>query len=162
MAIPPTNHFKNIRTMGKYFLIGIVCTLGVLAAIVLVTIIIAFIKRVNDKMDSRKSKAKTVLGDRETYLKRQMFEELAYIKKYKKQLEQGEWPSEMDRKFEYDKPKSRELVCEITSDGLIFKRRKRFLRLKESFKNTQKKDDKAKEPKTEDANNKKDNDNNKQ
>ena len=156
-AIPPTNHLKRIRTMEKYFLIGIACTLGVVAVIGVAIIIIGIIRRISDNMDSRESKAKTVLGDRETYLKRQMFEELSYIKKYQKQLEKGEWPSEMNKKFEYEESKNKGYVCEVTEEGIVIKPRKRFLRLKECFKHNKKKDAKAKEQQAEDVNNKKDN-----
>jgi hypothetical protein len=114
------------------------------------------IKRATEKKEAREKKAKTVLEDRDIYLKKQMFEELSYIEKYKKELQQGEWPREMDEKFEYNEPKSKDFIFEISADGFIFKRRKRFLKLKECFKNKQQPKDDPKEVK------KKDNDNDKQ
>ena len=148
--------------MGKIFLIGVICTLSVAAVIGVIAFIAKVAKSISNKRESNKRKAKTVLSDRETYLKKQMYEELAYIEKYKKQLEQGEWPSEMDKKFEYEESKNKGYVCEVTEEGIVIKPRKRFLRLKECFKQTKKKDDKAKKQQAEDVNNKKDNDNNKQ
>nr|MCR5454115.1 hypothetical protein [Bacteroidales bacterium] len=89
---------------------------------------------------------KTILDDRNIYLKNQMFEELAYIEKYKKDLEQGKWPREMNQKFEYDEPESKEFICELTEDGFFIKHKKRFLRLKECFKKKkQSNNDKGKE-----------------
>lgn len=136
--------------MGTDILKGISLTIGALIAIVSIVLLGVIIKRISDEVSGRKRKAKTVLGDRETYLKKQMFEELVYIEKYKKELEQGKWPPEMDKKFEYAEPKSQEFICEITEFGLLFKPKKRFLRLKECFKNKQQPKDDNKDVKKKD------------
>lgn len=142
--------------MGADILKGISLTIGALIAIAGIGLLGAIIKRISDEVSGRKRKAKTVLGDRETYIKKQMFEELVYIEKYKKELEQGEWPTEMDKKFEYSEPKSKEIICEITEEGLRLRPKRRFLRLKECFRKKQQPKDDTKEVK------KKDNDNTKQ
>ena len=142
--------------MGDTFLTSFVGTFGVLVAIGVIVGIGMLIKRATEKKEAREKKAKTVLEDRDIYLKKQMFEELSYIEKYKKELQQGEWPREMDEKFEYNEPKSKDFIFEISADGFIFKRRKRFLKLKECFRKKQQPKDDTKEVK------KKDNDNDKQ
>jgi nitrogen fixation-related uncharacterized protein len=150
--------------MEKYILIGIACTIGVVIAVGAIIFLIGVIRRIYEEMESRERKAETILGDRETYLKREMFEELAYIEKYKKELEQGKWPREMNQKFEYAEPKSKGFICEVSEEGLIFKPRKRFLKLKDCFKQKQKPNEKekGKQPDPKNGENKKDNDNNKQ
>nr|MCR5454499.1 hypothetical protein [Bacteroidales bacterium] len=90
--------------MLKYIVMGFACTVGVVLVGVVAACVIMLFKRISDEIDSRERKAKTILDDRNIYLKNQMFEELAYIEKYKKDLEQGKWPREMNQKFEYDEP----------------------------------------------------------
>ena len=67
--------------MGADILKGISLTIGALIAIAGIGLLGAIIKRISDEVSGRKRKAKTVLGDRETYIKKQMFEELVYIEK---------------------------------------------------------------------------------
>ena len=120
--------------MGEVIATSFWGTFGVLLAIGAIVAIILIFKKIIEVMEARERKAKTVLEDRETYLKNQMFEELAYIEKYKKELAQGKWPREMDQKFEYNEPKSKDFIFEISEDGFVFRRPRRFLRLKECFK----------------------------
>jgi len=144
--------------MIKYILIAFACVIGVALAAGLIVLVVTLIKKISQEMARREKKAKTVLGDREIYLKKQMFEELAYIEKYKKELEEGKWPREMNQKFEYDEPNSDDIICEVTENGFILRHKKRFLRLKECFKKKNNDVDKKKD----NDDDKKDNDNNKQ
>ena len=120
--------------MIKFAVIAFVCVIGGAVAVGLVALIIRLAEKISDDMDSREKKAKAILSDRDLYLKKQMFEELAYIKKYQKELEQGKWPSEMEKKFEYNEPASDVYVLEETDFGMIAKPKKRWLRLKDCFK----------------------------
>lgn len=143
-------------------IIAIACVFGVALAVGCIAFVISIARRISDEINSREKKAKTVLGDRDIYLKKQMFEELAYIEKYKKELEEGKWPREMNQKFEYDEPKSDDIICEITESGFLLKHKKRFLRLKESFKKKKGDNDKNKKNNKDKGDNKKDNDNKQQ
>ena len=118
----------------KIMITAFLCVMGGAIAIGLLTLAYRLILKIHDKMEAREKKAKTVLDDRDFYLKKQMFEELSYIKKYLKELEQGKWPSEMEEKFEYNEPESNVYVLEETEEGLFAKPKKRWLRLKDSFK----------------------------
>ena len=120
--------------MVKIMIIAFLCVIGAAIAVGLLTLIYRLIQKISDDMDDREKKAKTILSDRDLYLKKQMFEELVYIEKYKKELEQGKWPSEMEEKFEYNEPESNVYVLEETEEGLFAKPKKRWLRLKDSFK----------------------------
>jgi hypothetical protein len=115
-------------------IIAFLCVIGAAIAVGLLTLIYRLIQKISDDMDDREKKAKTILSDRDLYLKKQMFEELVYIEKYKKELEQGKWPREMEEKFEYNEPESNVYVLEETEEGLFAKPKKRWLRLKDSFK----------------------------
>lgn len=126
----------------KIMITAFLCVMGGAIAVGLLTLAYRLILKIHDKMEDREKKAKTVLDDRDFYLKKQKFEELSYIKKYLKELEQGKWPSEMEEKFEYNEPESNVYVLEETEEGLFAKPKKRWLRLKDSFKH--KKDDKNK------------------
>lgn len=128
--------------MFKIMFTAFLCVIGASFALLLVVLLYRLYLRICDEMEAREKKAKTVLDDRDFYLKKQMFEELSYIKKYLKELEQGKWPSEMEEKFEYNEPESNVYVLEETEEGLFAKPKKRWLRLKDSFKH--KKDDKNK------------------
>ena len=140
-------------------IIAFLCVIGAAIAVGLLTLIYRLIQKISDDMDDREKKAKTILGDRDLYLKKQMFEELVYIEKYKKELEQGKWPREMEEKFEYNEPESDVYVLEETETGTFIKPKKRWLRLKDCFKKKQG-DNKPKDDRKEVK--KKDNDNNKQ
>ena len=140
-------------------IIAFLCVIGAAIAVGLLTLIYRLIQKISDDMDDREKKAKTILSDRDLYLKKQMFEELVYIEKYKKELEQGKWPSEMEEKFEYNEPESDVYVLEETETGTFIKPKKRWLRLKDCFKKKQG-DNKPKDDRKEVK--KKDNDNNKQ
>lgn len=118
----------------KIMITAFLCVMGGAIAVGLLTLAYRLILKIHDKMEAREKKAKTVLDDRDFYLKKQMFEELSYIKKYLKELEQGKWPSEMEEKFEYNEPESNVYVLEETEEGLFAKPKKRWLRLKDSFK----------------------------
>ena len=145
--------------MFKIIIIAFLCVIGAAAALGVISLIYMACQKISNDRNSREKKAKTVLGDRDIYLKKQMFEELTYIEKYKKELEQGKWPREMEKKFEYNEPKTNEFICEITETGLLIKPKKRFLKLKDCFKKKQgdnQPKDNPKEVK------KKDNDKNKQ
>ncbi len=120
--------------MVKIMIIAFLCVIGAAIAVGLLTLIYRLIQKISDDMDDREKKAKTILSDRDLYLKKQMFEELVYIEKYKKELEQGKWPREMEEKFEYNEPESNVYVLEETEEGLFAKPKKRWLRLKDSFK----------------------------
>jgi hypothetical protein len=68
----------------------------------------------------------------------------------------------MEKKFEYNEPKTNEYICEVTESGLL-KKTKRFLKLKDCFK--KKKGDKQNDNQPKDNPKevkKKDNDNTKQ
>jgi hypothetical protein len=145
--------------MVKIMIIAFLCVIGAAIAVGLLTLIYRLIQKISDDMDDREKKAKTILGDRDLYLKKQMFEELVYIEKYKKELEQGKWPREMEEKFEYNEPESDVYVLEETETGTFIKPKKRWLRLKDCFKKKQG-DNKPKDDRKEVK--KKDNDNNKQ
>ncbi|MBQ5576535.1 MAG: hypothetical protein IIT37_10860 [Bacteroidales bacterium] len=140
-------------------IIAFLCVIGAAIAVGLLTLIYRLIQKISDDMDDREKKAKTILSDRDLYLKKQMFEELVYIEKYKKELEQGKWPREMEEKFEYNEPESDVYVLEETETGTFIKPKKRWLRLKDCFKKKQG-DNKPKDDRKEVK--KKDNDNNKQ
>ena len=143
--------------------IAFLCVMGAAAALGVISLIYKAFQKISNDKYSREKKAKTVLGDRDIYLKKQMFEELAYIEKYKKELEQGKWPREMEKKFEYNEPKTNEYICEFTESGLLIKPKKRFLKLKDCFK--KKKGDKQDDNQPKDNPKevkKKDNDNTKQ
>lgn len=140
-------------------IIAFLCVIGAAIAVGLLTLIYRLIQKISDDMEDREKKAKTILGDRDLYLKKQMFEELVYIEKYKKELEQGKWPREMEEKFEYNEPESDVYVLEETETGTFIKPKKRWLRLKDCFKKKQG-DNKPKDDRKEVK--KKDNDNNKQ
>ncbi len=145
--------------MVKIMIIAFLCVIGAAIAVGLLTLIYRLIQKISDDMDDREKKAKTILSDRDLYLKKQMFEELVYIEKYKKELEQGKWPREMEEKFEYNEPESDVYVLEETETGTFIKPKKRWLRLKDCFKKKQG-DNKPKDDRKEVK--KKDNDNNKQ
>ena len=145
--------------MVKIMIIAFLCVIGAAIAVGLLTLIYRLIQKISDDMEDREKKAKTILGDRDLYLKKQMFEELVYIEKYKKELEQGKWPREMEEKFEYNEPESDVYVLEETETGTFIKPKKRWLRLKDCFKKKQG-DNKPKDDRKEVK--KKDNDNNKQ
>lgn len=118
-------------------IIAFLCVIGAAIAVGLLTLIYRLIRKISDDMDDREKKAKTILSDRDLYLKKQMFEELVYIEKYKKELEQGKWPREMEEKFEYNEPESDVYVLEETETGTFIKPKKRWLRLKDCFKKKQ-------------------------
>lgn len=120
--------------MVKIMIIAFLCVIGAAIAVGLLTLIYRLIRKISDDMDDREKKAKTILSDRDLYLKKQMFEELVYIEKYKKELEQGKWPREMEEKFEYNEPESDVYVLEETETGTFIKPKKRWLRLKDCFK----------------------------
>lgn len=145
--------------MVKIMIIAFLCVIGAAIAVGLLTLIYRLIRKISDDMDDREKKAKTILSDRDLYLKKQMFEELVYIEKYKKELEQGKWPREMEEKFEYNEPESDVYVLEETETGTFIKPKKRWLRLKDCFKK-KKGDNKPKDDRKEVK--KKDYDNNKQ
>ena len=145
--------------MVKIMIIAFLCVIGAAIAVGLLTLIYRLIQKISDDMDDREKKAKTILSERDLYLKKQMFEELVYIEKYKKELEQGKWPREMEEKFEYNEPESDVYVLEETETGTFIKPKKRWLRLKDCFKKKQG-DNKPKDDRKEVK--KKDNDNNKQ
>ncbi len=145
--------------MFKIMFIAFLCVIGAAIALLVVVSLYKLYLSICDKMEDREKKAKTILGDRDLYLKKQMFEELVYIEKYKKELEQGKWPREMEEKFEYNEPESDVYVLEETETGTFIKPKKRWLRLKDCFKKKQG-DNKPKDDRKEVK--KKDNDNNKQ
>ncbi len=79
--------------MGDTFLTSFVGTFGVLVAIGVIVGIGMLIKRATEKKEAREKKAKTVLEDRDIYLKKQMFEELSYIENTKRNSNKANGPA---------------------------------------------------------------------
>ncbi len=130
--------------------------MGVALAAAAAFAIIRLIMLVVDEFSNSENKAKAVLDNREYYLKKEMYEELGYIKKYMTQLEKGEWPFEMNRKFEYMETKEKGWRLEETEDGLMLKAPKRLLKLKDKFKTKNKTKDEVETPKDDTPENKQD------
>lgn len=125
------------------FLAGIWGTLGVITIIALIVGIIALAEWFDKWKTKHENKPNMALGYEKEYLKRQYYEELFYINKYRDQLQKGEWPREMDEKFEFAIEK--ETSAGLDSEGFIYTYKKSFLRLKDKFRKS--KDEKAKDDK---------------
>ncbi len=115
---------------------GLGTGLGFAMAIVLILgvgrIVMEVIDRVKSEIDKLKKRPKFVLDNWETYVHKGYFEELAIFSKYKKQLEKGEWPDELEGMFEWvDTGKA----AKTDGFGDMYFYKKSFLTLKSKYKN---------------------------
>lgn len=131
------------------FLAGWWGALGVAAVVGLILLITRLVEILVEKHDKMANKPKLALSYEKEYLKHELYEELFYINKYREQLNKGEWPKEMEEKFE--------IACEkgtsagLDSEGDLYTYKKEFLRLKDKFrKKKDKKDDQKGTPQNDD------------
>lgn len=120
----------------KLFAEGFYVTLGVLIAVLLIVGIVMLVKYLVEESEERSNKAKRILKDLNTYVKKQMYEELYYINKYKQQLENGKWPGEMNEKFEELDSDTEIFDTTFNEEGEIEKKKIRLLKLKDCFKHS--------------------------
>ena len=119
-------------TPTKIVLICFFATLGVGLAIGLYRLLKWLVITYHDIKQFDYQRAHDILDDRGFYIKKEMFEELFYIKKYEKELSEGKWPRELDNLFEYTETPV-DLGTELTEDAIIV-RKKHILKLKAGCK----------------------------
>lgn len=130
---------------------GFQSTLGVILAIFIViagcSILYGIYKEIKNYYKNRGAKAKFVIDNWDKYIKKGYFEELALLNKYKEQIKKGEWPDELNDKFEWSEFGN---ACSTDEDGSIYYYKKTFLTLKNKYKKKEKKEPEAKEENKED------------
>lgn len=90
-------------------------------------------------LDNQKDKAKFVMDNWDNYIRKGYFEELSHLNKYKSQIKNGEWPSELEDMFEWT---SNGNMATTDSDGDIRYMKKNFLTLKKKYKKKENKEPK--------------------
>ncbi len=130
---------------GFHSTLGVVLAITVTVAVV--SILYAIGKEIRDYIKNRGAKAKFVIDNWDKYIKKGYFEELALLNKYKEQIKKGEWPDELNDKFEWSEFGN---ACSTDEDGSIYYYKKTFLTLKNKYKKKEKKEAEAKEENKED------------
>lgn len=127
------------QSLKQAFNTGIGLTLGILAVIGVISLIYFIVTAVMNYLDNQKDKAKFVMDNWDNYIRKGYFEELSHLNKYKSQIKNGEWPSELEDMFEWT---SNGNMATTDSDGDIRYMKKNFLTLKKKYKKKENKEPK--------------------